>query len=126
MFYFKHKIFVKLLVLLLCSFFSCFINSWKRRINIKIFLSIVINQDFPMYFFMSDLNFCLKSEFDLISHFSFVITWPKNFVFGQVLLSSAFMCLSVCLSVCLYVSLYIDYLKNSMTDFNENLQEDDE
>ena len=36
-----------------------------------------------------------------------VITWPKNFVIGQVLFSSACMCLCVCLSV----SFYLDYLK---------------
>ena len=56
------------------------------------------------------------------------ITWPKNFVFGQVLFSSACMCLSVCLSVCvsvcLSVSLYIDYLKNLLTDFDETWQDD--
>ena len=36
-----------------------------------------------------------------------LITWPKNFVFGQVLFSSACMCLSVCLSVCMWVCISI-------------------
>ena len=47
--------------------------------------------------------------------FRVIFTWPKNFVFGQVLFSSACMCLSVC--VC--VSLYLDYLKKFVTDFDE-------
>ena len=57
-----------------------------------------------------------------------IVTWPKKFVFGQVLFSSACMCLSVCLSVCVSVcvsvSLYIDYLKKLLTDFDETWQED--
>ena len=55
--------------------------------------------------------------------FTFIVfvTWPKNFVFGQVLFSSACMCLSVCvcLCVCLSVSLSPNYLKRFLTDFNE-------
>ena len=49
------------------------------------------------------------------TRFSDFITWPKNFVFGQVLFSSACMCLCVC--VC--VSLLVDYLKKFSTDFDE-------
>ena len=37
----------------------------------------------------------------------FFITWPKNFVFGQVLFSSACMCLSVCVCVCVCVCLSV-------------------
>ena len=48
------------------------------------------------------------------------ITWPKNFVFGQVLFSSAWMCLCVCLSVIVY----LDYLKKFLTNFNETLEDD--
>ena len=44
------------------------------------------------FWFRHFLTFCL-----LGSH---IFTWPKNFVFGQVLFSSACMCLSVCLCVC--------------------------
>ena len=40
---------------------------------------------------------------DRISVVSLLITWPKIFDFGQVLFSSACMCLSVCLCVCLSV-----------------------
>ena len=54
----------------------------------------------------------------------FIITWPKNFVFGQVLFSSACMCLCVCVSVCLCLSVYLDYLKKFLTDFKESLQDD--
>ena len=50
------------------------------------------------------------------------ITWPKNFLFGQVLFSSACMCL--CVRVCLCVSVYIDYLKKFLTDFDETWQDD--
>ena len=53
-----------------------------------------------------------------------IITWPKNFVFGQVLFSSACMCLSVCVSVCVWVSLYLNYLKKFLTDFDETWQDD--
>ena len=58
-----------------------------------------------------------------------VVTWPKNFVFGQVLFSSACMCLCVCLCVCvcvcvcLCVSLLVDYLKKLLTDFDEIWQD---
>ena len=45
----------------------------------------------------------------------FIFTWPKNFVFGQVLFSSACMCLSVCVSV----SLFPNYLKKFLTDLDE-------
>ena len=34
-----------------------------------------------------------------------LITWPKNFVFGQVLFSSASLCLSVCVCLCVFKSL---------------------
>ena len=44
------------------------------------------------------------------------ITWHKNFVFEQVLFSSACVCLSV--------SLYLDYLKKFLTDFDEIWQDD--
>ena len=66
-------------------------------------------------------SFVLTS--DMVSKRVF-ITWPKNFVFGQVLFSSACMCLCVCLSVCLCVNVYIDYLKTFSTDFNETWQDD--
>ena len=33
-------------------------------------------------------------------------------------------CLCVCLSVCLCVRLFLDYLKKSLTDFDEILQDD--
>ena len=48
------------------------------------------------------------------------ITWPKIFDFGQVLFSSACMCLCVCLCV----SLHPDYLKKFLTDFDETWQDD--
>ena len=53
-----------------------------------------------------------------------LFTWPKNFVFGQVLFSSARMCLCVCVCVCVCVSVYIDYLKKFLTDFDETWQDD--
>ena len=54
------------------------------------------------------------------------INWPENFVFGQVLFSSACMCLCVCVcvSVCVCVNVYIDYLKKFLTDFDEIWQDD--
>ena len=53
-----------------------------------------------------------------VSFFDLIFTWPKNFVFEQVLFSSACMCLSV--------SVYIDYLKKFLTYFDEIWQNDGE
>ena len=50
----------------------------------------------------------------------YFVTWPKNFVFGQVLFSSACMCLCVCVSV----RFYTIYLKKFLTDFDETWQDD--
>ena len=49
----------------------------------------------------------------------FIFTSPKNFVFEEVLFSSACICLCVCLSVCLS----LDYLKKFSIDFHETWQD---
>ena len=51
----------------------------------------------------------------------FFITWPKNFVFGQVLFSWR---VCVCVYVCVSVHLYTIYLKKFFTDFDETWQDD--
>ena len=47
----------------------------------------------------------------LLFKIKFFATWPKNFVFGQVLFSLACMCLCVCVSVC--VSVYGSIISKS-------------
>ena len=53
-----------------------------------------------------------------------LVTWPKNFVFGQVLFSSACMCLSVCVSVFISIiskSSWPILMKLGRMIYNENI-----
>ena len=61
----------------------------------------------------------LPLSYDVVLTYYFLITWPKIFDFGQVLFSSACMCLCVCLCV----SVFIDYFIKFLTDFDEIWQD---
>ena len=108
---FDDKIFIVYMKLLLCLLLS-FIFQTKTSGLLLVSVFFKLYKAFQMLIYCEYCNISSKALF--------IFTWPKNLVFGQVLFSSACMCLCVCLCV----NLYIDHLKKFLTDFDETWQDD--
>ena len=114
--------FARVLVLLLL-----FLTAWPRCVALKTKLIISRIYDLrqnPVHFTpLNSLECFVQKGFSCDSLVkSEYITWPKNFVFGQILFSSACMYLCVCVCVCVCVCEGLPRLSQKVLDrFQWNL-----